>query len=92
MVGKDAQTKMAKVGQMPVNKEALTDSEVLEVMPLLSIFANALQGCKARPVTPKWGDMEGIINTKATEAVLGQKSAQAAMDEAAAEINALLQQ
>jgi len=92
MVGKDAQTKMAKVGQMPVNKEALTDSEVLEVMPLLSIFANALQGCKARPVTPKWGDMEGIINMKATEAVLGQKSAQAAMDEAAAEIDALLQQ
>jgi len=36
--------------------------------------------------------MEGIINTKATEAVLGQKPVQKAMDEAATEINALLQQ
>ncbi|MBA7566628.1 extracellular solute-binding protein [Candidatus Atribacteria bacterium 1244-E10-H5-B2] len=92
MIGKDAQIEMAKVGQMPVNKEALADKEVLEVMPLLSIFADALQTCKARPVTPKWGGMEGIINTKATEAVLGQKPVQTAMDEAAVEINALLQQ
>jgi len=92
MIGKDAQIEMAKVGQMPVNKEALADKEVLEAMPLLSIFADALQTCKARPVTPKWGDMEGIINTKATEAVLGQKPVQKAMDEAATEINALLQQ
>jgi len=92
MTGKDAQVEMAKVGQMPVNKEALVDNEVLEAMPLLSIFADALQTCKARPVTPKWGDMEGIINTKATEAVLGQKSVQTAMDEAATEIDALLQQ
>lgn len=92
MTGKDAQVEMAKVGQMPVNKEALADDEVLEAMPLLSIFADALQTCKARPVTPKWGDMEGIINTKATEAVLGQKPVQTAMDEAAAEIDALLQQ
>lgn len=92
MIGKDAQIEMAKVGQMPVNKEALADKEVLEVMPLLPIFTDALQTAKARPVTPKWGGMEGIINTKATEAVLGQKPVQTAMDEAAAEINALLQQ
>ena len=92
MTGKDAQVEMAKVGQMPVNKEALVDDEVLEAMPLLSIFADALQTCKARPVTPKWSDMENIINTKATEAILGQKPVQTAMDEAADEINALIQQ
>jgi multiple sugar transport system substrate-binding protein len=92
MTGKDAQVEMAKVGQMPVNKEALADNEVLEAMPLLSIFADALQTCKSRPVTLRWGDMENIINTKATEAVLGQKPVQTAMDEAAAEMNALLQQ
>ncbi len=92
MTGKDAQVEMAKVGQMPVNKEALVDEEVIAAMPLLPIFADALQTCKARPVTPKWSDMEGIINTKATEAILGQKSVQTAMDEAADEINALIQQ
>jgi len=92
MIGKNAQIEMAKVGQIPVNKEALADKEVLRMMPLLSIFSNALQTCKARPVIPKWGDMEGIINKRATEAVLGQKSVQTAMDEAAAEIDALLHQ
>lgn len=90
MTGKDAQVAMAKVGQMPVNKEALADSTVIEAMPLLPIFSEALKTCKTRPVTPKWGDMEGIINTKATEAVLGQKPVQQAMDEAAEEIDALL--
>lgn len=90
MTGKQAQVEMAKVGQMPVNKEALQDSEVIEAMPLLPIFSKALETCKTRPVTPKWGDMEGIINTKATEAVLGQKPVQEALDEAAAEIDALL--
>ena len=90
MVDKNAQIEMAKVGQMPVNKEALTDEAAIEAMPLLPIFAKALQTAKSRPVTPKWGDMEGIINTKATEAVLGQKPVQTALDEAAAEIDALL--
>ena len=90
MTGKDAQVAMAKVGQMPVNKEALADSTVIEAMPLLPIFTEALKTCKTRPVTPKWSDMENIINTKATEAVLGQKPAQQAMDEAAQEIDALI--
>jgi multiple sugar transport system substrate-binding protein len=92
MTGKDAQVEMAKVGQMPVNKEALVDEEVIAAMPLIPIFADALQTCKTRPVTPGWGDMENIINTKATEAVLGQKPVQTAMDEAATEMDALLQQ
>lgn len=92
MVGKDAQIAMAKVGQMPVNKEALKDAEVIKAMPLLPVFAKALETAKSRPVTPKWSDMEGIINTKATEAVLGQKTPQQALDEAAKEIDALINQ
>ncbi len=92
MVGKDAQVAMAKVGQMPVNEDAIVDEEVITAMPLLPVFAEALQTAKSRPVIPEWGDMEGIINTKATEAVLGQKPVQTAMDEAAAEMDALLQQ
>ena len=90
MTGKDAQVAMAKVGQMPVNKEALADSTVIDAMPLLPIFSKALETCRTRPVTPKWSDMENIINTKATEAVLGQKPVQQAMDEAAQEIDALI--
>jgi multiple sugar transport system substrate-binding protein len=90
MAGKDAQTAMAKVGQMPVNTDAISDPGVLEVMPLLPVFADALQTAKARPVTPKWGDMENIIATKVAEAITGQKDVQTAMDEAASEIDALI--
>ena len=90
MAGKDAQIAMAKAGQMPVNKEALMDAEVIAVMPLLPVFAKALETCKTRPVIPQWGDVSGIINTKTTEAVLGQKDVQVALDEAAQEIDAIL--
>ena len=92
MVGKDAQIAMAKAGQMPVNKEAMTDPAVLEAMPLLPIFSQALETAKSRPVTPQWGDMENIIATKVAEAITGQKPVQTALDEAAAEIDALIAQ
>lgn len=90
MAGKEAQTAMAKAGQMPVNIEAIEDPALLDVMPLLPVFADALKTAKARPVTPKWGDMENIIATKVAEAITGQKKVQAALDEAATEIDALI--
>jgi multiple sugar transport system substrate-binding protein len=92
ITGKDAQVAMAKVGQMPVNKEALADPEAIKAMPLLPVFAEALKTAKARPVTPKWGDMENIIATKVAEAVTGQKAVQTALDEAASEIDTLIAQ
>ncbi|HHY65472.1 MAG TPA: extracellular solute-binding protein [Clostridiaceae bacterium] len=90
MVGKKAQVAMAKVGQMPVNKEAMSDPEALEAMPLLPIFEEALKTARSRPVTPKWSDIENIIATKVAEAITGQKDVQKALDEAAAEIDSLL--
>lgn len=92
MVGKDAQVAMAKAGQMPVNKEAMSSPEVLEAMPLLPIFEDALKTARSRPVTPKWSDMENIIATKVAEAITGQKAVQTALDEAAAEIDKLIAQ
>lgn len=92
MTGKDAQVAMAKVGQMPVNKEALSDPEAIKAMPLLPVFVEALKTARARPVTPKWGDMENIIATKVAEAITGQKAVQTALDEAAAEIDKLIAQ
>ncbi len=90
MTTKEAQIEMAKVGQMPVNRETLNSQEALDAMPLLPIFAEALETCRTRPVIPQWGDVSGIINTKATEAVLGLKPVKTALDEAAKEIDALL--
>ena len=90
MAGSEAQIAMAKVGQMPVNKQALASPDAVKAMPLLPLFSEALKTCRTRPVIPQWGEVSGIINTKTTEAVLGLKTARAAMDEAAAEIDALL--
>ncbi len=85
-----AQVEMAKVGQMPVNLEALTDTEALAAMPLLPVFAEALLTAKARPVIPEWSEVEGIIATKVAEAITGAKDVQTALNEAATEIDAIL--
>lgn len=90
MTDKEAQVAMAKVGQPPVNIEAIEDAEVIEAMPLLPVFAEALKTAKARPVTPKWGDMENIIAAKVAEAITGEKEVQTALNEAATEIDELI--
>lgn len=90
MTGKHAQVEMAKVGQMPVNKEALSDPEAIEAIPLLPEFSKALETAKSRPVTAKWGEMENVIATKVAEAITGQKDVQKALDEAAEEIDKLI--
>ncbi len=90
MTSKHAQVEMAKVGQMPVNIEALSDSEVLEIMPLLPVFKEALLTAKARPVISQWSEVEDIIASKVAEAITGQKSVKVALDQAAAEIDELL--
>jgi multiple sugar transport system substrate-binding protein len=92
MIGKEAQVAMAKVGQIPVNKDALSDSETIEAMPLIPIFSEALKTARPRPVTPKWSDIDNIISTKIAEAITGQKPVKTALDEAAAEIDKLLAQ
>ncbi|HCT63008.1 MAG TPA: ABC transporter substrate-binding protein [Erysipelotrichaceae bacterium] len=90
MTDTHAQVEMAKVGQMPVNLEALTNDEAIAAMPLLPVFAEALKTAKPRPVIPEWSEVENIIATKVAEAITGAKPVQTALDEAATEIDALL--
>ncbi|MCL2129148.1 MAG: extracellular solute-binding protein [Treponema sp.] len=90
MVSKDAQVAMAKVGQMPVNMEAISDPAALDAMPLLPVFAQSLQTARSRPVTPRWSEMEDIIAMRVNEAITGAKPVQRAMDEAVEAINAIL--
>lgn len=90
MIGKRAQVEMAKVGQIPVNKEAFTDPEAVKAIPLLPVFSEALKSARSRPVTAKWSEMENIIATKVAEAITGKKEVKAALDEAAAEIDKLI--
>jgi len=90
MTEEHAQVEMAKVGQMPVNLDALENAEAIEAMPLLPVFQEALLTAKARPVIPEWSQVEDIIATKVAEAITGTKTVQAALDEAAEAIDDLL--
>ncbi len=90
MLTEHSQVEMAKVGQMPVNIVALTNAEALAAMPLLPVFAEALQTAKARPVLAQWSEIENIIATKVSLAITGEKTVQTALDECAAQIDALL--
>lgn len=90
MTDTHAQVEMAKVGQMPVNLEALKNAEAVAAMPLLPVFAQALLTAKARPVIAEWSEVENIIATKVAEAITGVKAVKKALDEAATEIDAIL--
>jgi multiple sugar transport system substrate-binding protein len=90
MTSEDAQVAMAKVGQMPVNLAALENKETLEAMPQLPVYVEALKTARSRPVIAKWNEIEDIVATKVSEAVTGTKEVKTALDEAAAEIDALL--
>ncbi|MDD3712789.1 MAG: extracellular solute-binding protein [Candidatus Izemoplasmatales bacterium] len=90
MTDEHAQVEMAKVGQMPVNLEALENAEAVTAMPLLPVFQEALLTARARPVIPQWSQVEDIIATKVAEAITGTKTVQVALDEAAAAIDELL--
>lgn len=90
MTDEHAQVEMAKVGQMPVNLDALENDDAIEAMPLLPVFEEALLTARARPVIPEWSQVEDIIATKVAEAIKGDKTPEAALNEAAADIDALL--
>jgi multiple sugar transport system substrate-binding protein len=73
-----------------VNKDALENAEAVTAMPLLPVFAEALETARARPVIPEWGDIENIIAASVAEAITGAKAVQTALDEAVTAINAIL--
>jgi len=90
MVSKEAQVEMAKVGQMPVNLEALDDAEAIAAMPLLPVFKEALLTAKSRPVIAEWSEIENIIAAKVAEAITGATPVQTALDEAVTQIDEIL--
>jgi multiple sugar transport system substrate-binding protein len=88
LLSPDAQLAMAKVGQMPV----LTDlgSQLTSVNAYYGTFADQLKTAKPRPVTPAWTQIDTILQNDVRSALKGDKTAQAAMDDAAKQSDALL--
>lgn len=90
MTSEFAETEMAKCGQIPVNKAAL-ESDTVKSAPFAPFLA-AIKTAKARPTVASWSEIDNELNIAVTAMMSGEKTAQAAMDELAAKVDALLKQ
>ena len=88
MTGEYAETEMAKCGQIPVNKAAL-ESDTVKAADYAP-FIEAIQTARARPTVAAWSEMDNGLQVALNAVVTGEKTAQEAMDELAAQWDALL--
>ena len=89
MTGAYAQEKMAEAGQIPVNTEAL-DSQTVQNAPFAP-FLEAIKTAQSRPTVSCWSEMDSELSVAVTAVMNGEKTAQEAMDELAAQFDELLQ-
>ena len=90
MTSEYAETAMAEVGQIPVNKAALESDTVKNAS--YAPFIEAIQTAKARPTVAAWSEMDNELTNAMTAVVNGDKTAQEAMDELAVVFDKLLAQ
>lgn len=88
MTGAYAQEEMAKCGQLPVNKTALESDTVKNAA--FAPFLTAIETAQARPAIAEWSKIDGELSSAVTAVMSGEKTAQAAMDELAVKIDAIL--
>jgi multiple sugar transport system substrate-binding protein len=88
LLSEESQKMMAEVGVIPTLKGLIGDPELPEYF---SIFLEQLETAQARVPHPKWSDMDGAINNAFQRMLRGEQTAQEALDQAAEEINGLLE-
>ncbi len=88
LLTEEAQLKMAERGVIPTLDTVIGDPSLPGYFP---VFLEQLKTAQARVPHPSWGDMDGAINNAFQRALRGEQSVQEALDQAAQEIDALLQ-
>jgi multiple sugar transport system substrate-binding protein len=83
----DTQKALAQVGVMPTIASLTGDASL---PAYFGIFMEQLKTAQARVPSPKWSDMDNAINNAYQRILKGDQAPQAALDQAAAEIDALL--
>lgn len=91
MLTEEPQKIMSKVGMIPTNSQAANDETVLQT-PYNETFIEQLETAMPRTPIPQWGEMESILNLALEKAVRGELAAKQALDEAAQQIEIILQQ
>lgn len=89
MLSDFSQESMAKVGQLPVTQAGLASDAVAKV-PYLAAYVEQLQTAQARTPVPTWPQIDAILTDAFMAALRGSKTAEAALDDAAAQIDPLL--
>lgn len=87
MVSETAQMAMGKVGQMPVLQSLAGNSELPDYYPM---FQEQLKTAKARTPVPAWPKIDEAVSNAVLKALRGDATVQAALDEAATAVDALL--
>ncbi|MFO7546490.1 MAG: extracellular solute-binding protein [Trueperaceae bacterium] len=77
-----AQITMASTGQIPVIQAALEDPYILE-HPFYGVYLEQLQTAKARTPHPAWTRIEEAMQNAFQRVIMGDATAQQALDEAA---------
>lgn len=91
MLTEEPQKLMAKTGLIPTNKAAAEAMKEMDI-PFIAEYVKQLETALPRTPIPQWGEMETIFNLACEKAIRGEQSPKDALDDAAKQIQALLQQ
>lgn len=88
MISPWAQTQMTRAGQMPVRKDV--SKNLVKINAGFAIFAKQLETARPRTPHPNWPKIDSLLGAAVASAIKGDRSTQAALDDAASQIDALL--
>lgn len=89
MTGKEAQQMMFKVGQIPTNTTVETPDEWRD-NPYFKATMEGIKHPYLRPTSPKLDDIEDVFDKYMLQMITDKIAVQAGLDQAAAEIEAIL--
>ena len=89
---RDTMLRLAETGLPPARESIFEDDTLAEDFWWLPQTQLALENATWRPRTPEWNKVESILGNYLVQAVNGQMEPKNALDQAAAEITAVMQQ
>ena len=88
LLSEESQLMMAEVGVIPTLATLVGNEKLPEYF---DVFLKQLETAQARVPHPAWSDMDGAINNAFQRMLRGDQTPSEALDQAAEEINALLE-
>ncbi|HKI58684.1 MAG TPA: extracellular solute-binding protein [Trueperaceae bacterium] len=89
MLGDFAQRQMAEAGQMPVLESS--EGWLPSIDGYYATYLQQIKTARPRTPTPKWPQIDSVLQTEIAKAFQGSKTVQQALTDAAKQIDALLQ-